>query len=52
MFKALQATYSVQIWSGFAKYFSSYRVISAKSGQFQACPVPPNDLENVGQGPP
>ena len=35
-FEALLDAYSVQIWSGFAKYFSSYHVTTAKSGQFQA----------------
>ena len=35
-FEALLDAYSVQIWSGFAKSFSSYHVTTAKSGQFQA----------------
>ena len=35
-FEALPDAYSVRIWCGFAKYFSSYRVTTAKLGQFQA----------------
>ena len=35
-FEALLVPYSVRIWSGFWKYFSSYRVTTAKLGQFQA----------------
>ena len=35
-FETLLGAYSVQIWCGFALYFSSYRVTTAKLGQFQA----------------